>query len=84
MATLEDVIDHYGAGGKYDNPYKSRMVHQRSITKDDRSDLIEFLKTLTDEEMLHDPRWSNPWNQPTVPAIAPRAVSSAHEAGRVN
>ena len=61
MATLDEVIDHYGSGGKYDNPNKSRMVHQRSLTKDDRSDLIEFLKTLTDEEMLHDARWSDPW-----------------------
>ena len=63
MATLDEVIDHYSAGGKYDDPNKSRMVHQRSLTKDDRSDLIEFLKTLTDDEMLHDPRWSDPWSQ---------------------
>jgi cytochrome c peroxidase len=68
MATLDEVIDHYGSGGKYDNPNKSRMVHQRSLTKDDRSDLIEFLKTLTDEEMLHDARWSDPWIQSKVPA----------------
>jgi cytochrome c peroxidase len=61
MATLDEVIDHYSAGGKYDHPNKSRMIHQRSLTKDDRSDLIEFLKTLTDEEMLHDARWSDPW-----------------------
>ncbi len=68
MATLEEVIDHYSKGGKYDDPNKSRMVHQRSLTKDDRSDLIEFLKTLTDEEMLHDARWSDPWIQAKVPA----------------
>ncbi len=68
MATLDEVIDHYSAGGKYDDPNKSRMIHQRSLTKDDRSELIEFLKTLTDEEMLHDARWSDPWIQTKVPA----------------
>ena len=68
MATLEEVIDHYSAGGKYDDPNKSRMVHQRSLTQDDRSDLIEFLKTLTDGEMLHDARWSDPWTPVKVPA----------------
>jgi cytochrome c peroxidase len=68
MATLEEVIDHYGAGGKFDHPNKSRIVHQRSLTKDDRGDLIEFLKSLTDEEMLHDARWSDPWSQIKAPA----------------
>ncbi len=68
MATLDEVIDHYSAGGKYNDPNKSRMVHQRSLTKDDRSDLIEFLKALTDVEMLHDPRWSDPWIRSKLPA----------------
>ena len=61
LATLEDVIDHYAAGGKYDDPNKSRMVHERTLTKQDRADLIEFLKSLTDEDLLHDQRWSDPW-----------------------
>ena len=25
------------------------------------ADLVEFLKSLTDDEALRDPRWSNPW-----------------------
>jgi cytochrome c peroxidase len=70
MATLDEVIDHYSAGGMYDHPNKSRMVHERSLTPDDRSDLIEFLKTLTDQEMLHDARWSDPWIQPKAAALA--------------
>ena len=70
MATLDDVIDHYSSGGKYDDPNKSRMVHPRSLTQDDRSDLIEFLKTLTDDELLHDARWSDPWTQTKAPTAS--------------
>jgi len=28
-----------------------------------RADLIEFLRSLTDDELLHDPRFGNPWEQ---------------------
>jgi hypothetical protein len=31
------------------------------LTEMDKRDLIEFLKSLTDEELLHDSRWSDPW-----------------------
>jgi cytochrome c peroxidase len=61
LATLDQVIDHYAAGGKFDHPNKSRMVRPFRLTDGDRRDLIEFLKSLTDEELLHDPRWSDPW-----------------------
>ncbi len=61
MATSEEVIDHYNKGGRFDHANKSRMVHRRSLTTDDRKDLIEFLKSLADQELLHDPRWSDPW-----------------------
>jgi cytochrome c peroxidase len=61
LATLEEVVDHYAAGGKFDDPNKSRILRPFRMTADDKRDLIEFLKTLTDEEMRHDPRWSNPW-----------------------
>jgi cytochrome c peroxidase len=69
LATLEDVIDHYAAGGKFDHPNKSRILHPFRLTADDKRDLIEFLKSLTDEEMRHDSRWSNPW--PTAKAGVP-------------
>ena len=67
LATLEDVIDHYAAGGKFDHPNKSRILHPFRLTADDKRDLIEFLKSLTDAEMRHDPRWSNPW--PTAKSL---------------
>ncbi len=61
LATLDDVIDHYAAGGKFDYPNKSRILRRFTLTGDEKRDLIEFLKSLTDEEMRHDPRWSDPW-----------------------
>lgn len=62
LATLGDVIDHYAAGGKLDNPNKSRILRPFPLSADEKRDLIEFLKSLTDEDLLHDARWSNPWH----------------------
>ncbi len=61
LGTLEEVIQHYAAGGKLDHPNKSHILRRLNLTDSDKRDLIEFLKSLTDEEMLHDSRWSNPW-----------------------
>ena len=60
LATLEEVLDHYAAGGKFDNPNKSRILRRFHLTDGEKRDLVEFLKSLTDEELLHDPRWSDP------------------------
>jgi cytochrome c peroxidase len=61
MATLEEVIDHYAAGGKMEHANKSRILRPFQLTGNEKRDLVEFLKSLTDEELLHDPRWSDPW-----------------------
>jgi cytochrome c peroxidase len=61
LAILEDVIDHYAAGGKMDHPNKTRILRAFHLTETEKRELVEFLKSLTDEELLHDPRWSDPW-----------------------
>lgn len=72
IATLEEVLDHYAAGGRtlrwgpyagagHDNPNKDPLIGGFKLSSQDRSDLVEFLKSLTDEEVLHDPRFANPW-----------------------
>src|ERR1700744_1400148 len=63
LRTLEDVLDHYAAGGKngHDNPNKDPLIGGFTLSTEDRADLIEFLKSLTDEALIHDPRFSNPW-----------------------
>ncbi len=74
VATLEDVIDHYAAGGRTiahgahqgvgrDNPNKARAIGGFTMTAEQRSDLVAFLRSLTDEAVLRDPRFTNPWDR---------------------
>lgn len=64
LPTLEAVIDHYATGGRngHDNPNKDPLISGFAIKPQDRADLIEFLRSLTDEDLTHDPRLSNPWH----------------------
>lgn len=62
IATLDGVLDHYSAGGRaHDNPNKDALIGGFKLSAQDRADLIAFLETLTDEAVLHDPRFANPW-----------------------
>lgn len=74
IATLGEVLDHYAAGGRTihsgpyagvgrDNPLKSSFVPGFELSAQERADLIAFLQALTDEQFLHDPRYSDPWTQ---------------------
>ncbi len=71
-ATLDDVIDHYEAGGRRiadgpdagdgsKNPLKSVFVVGFRLTPAEREDLKAFLASLTDEEILYRDSLSNPW-----------------------
>lgn len=70
--TLDDVLDHYSAGGRTIssgpnagngslNPHKDPLIRGFKLTSQDRADLIAFLNSLTDEEVIHDPRFADPW-----------------------
>ena len=72
IATLEGVLDHYAAGGRtiasgshagvgHDNPNKDERVRGFTMSPQEREDLIAFLRTLTDDALLHDPRFANPF-----------------------
>jgi cytochrome c peroxidase len=62
IATLDEVLNHYAAGGRAtDNPNKDRRIHKIDLTPQNRVDLLAFLRSLTDEEVLKDSRFSNPW-----------------------
>jgi cytochrome c peroxidase len=72
IATLDEVIDHYAAGGRTiaigpyagvgsDNPHKSRLVAGFTLTADQRTALIDYLGALTDQAFITDSRFSNPW-----------------------
>ena len=75
IATLEGVLDHYSAGGRsiasgpnagvgHDNPNKDSLIGGFRLSAQDRADLIAFLESFTDEAVLHDPRFANPWPSP--------------------
>jgi cytochrome c peroxidase len=59
IATLEGVLDNYAAGG-HDNSDKDRLIGGFTLPAGGREDLIEFLRSLTDEAVAHDPRFANP------------------------
>lgn len=72
VKTLEGVIDHYSAGGRTvkagpnagvgsENPNKSEFIKRSALSPKEKGDLIAFLKSLTDENLLRDPSFSNPW-----------------------
>jgi cytochrome c peroxidase len=71
IATLEGVLDHYAAGGRtiesgphrgtgHDNPNRDPLIGGFQLSRQDRADLIAFLQSLTDDEVLHDPRFADP------------------------
>ncbi len=73
IATLEEVIEHYNAGGRTvhdgpyagvggDNPFKSEFIKPMDLTTQEKQDLVAFLRSLTDSTFLRDSRFSNPWS----------------------
>jgi len=64
VATLEDVIDLYAAGGRgagRTNQFKSEALAEFTLTESERADLVAFLRSLTDQRLLEDPAHSNTW-----------------------
>lgn len=75
VATLEEVVALYAAGGRViadgkhagdgrRSPYKSRLLKARPLSARDQADLVAFLHTLTDPVFLTDPAFSDPFAQP--------------------
>lgn len=73
IATLEDVIEHYAAGGRtisagpyagigWTNPHKSPRVQGFPLSGTDKGDLVAFLESLTDQGFVTDPRFADPFS----------------------
>lgn len=72
LATLDEVIDFYAAGGLVttvngehsdgrNHPGKSSFVRGFSLTTDEKQALLAFLHSLSDEQFITNPAYSNPW-----------------------
>jgi cytochrome c peroxidase len=71
IATLDEVIAHYAAGGRSigdgsfagdgsRNPFKSTFIKGFTLSGEERADLLAFLEALTDESVLKEPRFADP------------------------
>jgi cytochrome c peroxidase len=72
IATLDEVLDHYAAGGRTivdgpnagvgsESPLRSTFVPGFELSAQDRADLLAFLAALTDDAFLTDPDLADPW-----------------------
>jgi cytochrome c peroxidase len=59
FATLQAVLDHYSSGGRGDAA-QDPLIRRFTLTPPDRADLIAFLESLTDREVLSDARFAAP------------------------
>ncbi|MEX1188579.1 MAG: cytochrome c peroxidase [Bacteroidia bacterium] len=64
FATLEEVVEHYNSGGTPSATIDPLMKHVGTglnLTAQEKVDLIAFLRTMTDEDFISDPRFSSPF-----------------------
>ncbi|MDD5275764.1 MAG: cytochrome c peroxidase [Methylovulum sp.] len=64
LLTLEQVVDFYFRGGNFKNAHHfATLVFPQSISATEKADLVEFLKSLTDERV----RWERaPFDHPAL------------------
>ncbi|XZF13213.1 cytochrome-c peroxidase [Chitinophagaceae bacterium MMS25-I14] len=61
---LQMVLFHYTNEIKQNATLSSKLRKPIVLTEENKRDLIAFLKTLTDEQFLHDPRYQQTINNP--------------------
>lgn len=69
FATLQEVVDHYNDGVQ-NHPNLSNalrvgndQVRKLNLTNNEKNDLIAFLHTLTDDVMINDEKFSDPFSE---------------------
>ncbi|GHB69411.1 di-heme enzyme [Psychrosphaera saromensis] len=74
IATLREVIEHYARGGSLtesgvnagdgkNSPLKSALILGFDATDEEIEAVIAFLESLTDEEFITSPKFSNPFEE---------------------
>lgn len=56
LASLDDVVSHYNAGGAM-YLTKSPLIRPLQLSEAEKSDLVAFLKSLSDPDFIADPRF---------------------------
>lgn len=59
LTTLEEVIDHYNAGGK-NHPHQSALIRPLHLNENEKKALRKFLEALTDLTFVTSTKFSNP------------------------
>lgn len=71
IADLEEAIEHYRVGGRTipsgmnagngsKNPFKSQFISGFKLSEAEKSDIVAFLHSLTDEQFIGNPAFSAP------------------------
>lgn len=67
FASLEEVIEHYNSGVQ-NHPNLGPALRDQNgqpqrlnLSEQQKTDLVNFLKTLTDDDISTNPKWSNPF-----------------------
>ena len=68
VETLDNVLTHYAAGGRFRSKLTSEFLPGFILTKTEKADVIAFLNALTDETVLKDPALSDPHSPAAVRA----------------
>jgi cytochrome c peroxidase len=72
IATLDQVLDHYAAGGRAiisgplagdgrQNPNKDRLLRGFALTPEERTSMLAFFESLTDPTIAGNPEFADPW-----------------------
>ncbi len=67
FSTLEEVVEHYNTGvqtGPATDPFlinSNGEPHQLGFSEQDKAELVAFLETLTDETIVDEPKFSDPF-----------------------
>lgn len=64
--TLEEVVDHYNSGMRMSATVDPALIYPINngglqLSQQDKDDLVAFLKTLTDHQLLSNPKYSDPF-----------------------
>ena len=73
-ASIDDVLDNYNLGGRVtrsgpyigdgrDHPNKHPLIRPLELSSEDLNDLKAFLLSLTDQSIIHEPHFSDPWQR---------------------